>query len=159
MIIISFHECHKLFPEFHSSVHIPLIYKLNQVQLIIIQILCKKKKEKDTTSPVSIHDVVIQLRFYEVQSYTSFTCEKKTLKETFLRLNFNQYTFSLTKQYHKNNSYDHKKCSTQLLNLVTRYHFFYVGFKSTCYQCSRIKYHEYICAKFPVLCIYQGLWI
>ena len=64
------------------------------MQLIIIQILCKKKK-KDTTSPVSIHDVIIQLRFYEVQSYTSFTCEKKNTEGDILTFKFQSiYDFS-----------------------------------------------------------------
>ena len=30
-----------------------------------------------------INDVIIQPQFFKVQSYTSFTCEKNPLKETF----------------------------------------------------------------------------
>ena len=76
-----------------------------------------------------INDVIIQPRFFKVQSYTSFTCEKKKPTEGDISINIR---FLL-----RNNSYDHKKCSTQLLNLVTCYHFFYLGFKIyTCYQCN-----------------------
>ena len=99
-----------------------------------------------------INIVIIQLRFQKVQSYTSLKCEKKTLKDT----------ISIYKRFLlRNNTIKRiptiiKKCSTQLLNLVTCYHFFYLGFKNKHYQCSRIQNIEYL---IPVLCIYRGQWI
>ena len=42
-----------------------------------------------------INDVIIQLRFYEVQSYTSFTCEKKNTEGDILSFKFQSiYDFS-----------------------------------------------------------------